>query len=242
MQKKTQRGNVLFLILIAVALFAALSFAVTSSMRGGGEASEDTSLLETTPLVQYATQMKYTVDKLMLLNGCDETELSFHTTSWPPNTSGYPGGGASDYINPNAPSDNSCHVFHEDGGGLPWIHVTDKVVNSIEFQVSGNWGVNDLGGNLCADVELLFLAEVTEEMCVQINDKNDVENPGGRPPLFYTNVRYGMNYQKFDGFYGCGNIFGYGVSPNASQVSGHPTACFEDSDGRFNFFHALIER
>lgn len=72
--------NVLFLILIAVTLFAALSYAVTRSSSGNGSVLEESIGIQTSDLMQYASDLSYAVIKLTTVNKCDERELRVHIT------------------------------------------------------------------------------------------------------------------------------------------------------------------
>lgn len=99
-------GNALFLILIAVALFGALSYAVTQSGRGAGNISKEKAVLDTAHLNNYEAAITAAVLRLTM-TGCNGAQISYETPS-----------GAN--ANPSAPVDKSCHVFFPQGGGVTW--------------------------------------------------------------------------------------------------------------------------
>lgn len=63
---RRENGNALFLILIAVALFAALSYAITNSRRGGGNIDRETATLNAASLVQMTTLLRSAADRMVL--------------------------------------------------------------------------------------------------------------------------------------------------------------------------------
>ena len=97
---KTNRGNVLFLILIAVALFGALTYAVTNSMRTGSSTTEkEQAKLDQAVMDNYMAGIN--VGKMRLeMAGCSSI----------------------DYTAPadQGAGDKSCHLFHPDGGGVSY--------------------------------------------------------------------------------------------------------------------------
>ena len=88
-----------------MALFAALSYAVTQSGRGGGNIDREQEELDLAVNEQCIGSVEYGVNKLKVLNNCPDAEVSYEL----PN-------GLNE--NANNPSDTSCFVFHEDGGDI----------------------------------------------------------------------------------------------------------------------------
>lgn len=84
-KRSSQRGNILFLILLAVVLFAALSYAVTSSMRGGGkDGSGEKADLLASQIFQYGALIGSSMQRLQLVGDYKMVSL----TDDPANMSG----------------------------------------------------------------------------------------------------------------------------------------------------------
>lgn len=103
MNKRSQKGNVLFLILIAVALFAALSYAVTQSSRGGGDAKKEDLLIEASLIMQWFAGFKTDFMRFSLNAGISQDEIRINDGfSWVPCSAG-----------------SSC-LWSSDGGGVEY--------------------------------------------------------------------------------------------------------------------------
>lgn len=96
----SEKGNVLFLILIAVALFGALTYAVTSSSRTGANTTEkEQAKLDQAVMDNYMSAINFGKMRLEMA-GCSSI----------------------DYTAPadQGAGDKSCHIFHPDGGGVAY--------------------------------------------------------------------------------------------------------------------------
>lgn len=107
---RSERGNILFLILLAVVLFAALSYAVTSSLRGGGtDASSEKAEAVAATIMQIQVNTSVGLQRFMLMKGytLDKVDMT---------KSGETFGGFGDM---DACTTDACNLHHPDGGNVP---------------------------------------------------------------------------------------------------------------------------
>ena len=214
--RKTETGSALFMILIGVALFAALSYTVADMMRSGNPEAigEERAKLYADEILDYAQAVRRAVQD-MRINGCSDTEISFENDA----VAGYTNG-----------TNTDCQVFHTDGGGLTWIDLKFNSSNPGET-FSGSMDVENGIGSSAADL-FFTLGPLPKDICLAINDKLGITNPSGNPPYEQT----GTISNKFTG--------SYSVSENVTawvgSIQNQQAACMYRDVGGTNFFYQVL--
>ena len=218
-----QSGNALFLILIAVALFAALSYAVTQSGRGGGSIDREQRQLNVSVFLNYIAEIERGVQRLSLL-GSGASNIEFYTA--PIDTT---------IFNVPCSSGPDC-IFASEGGGVNWggrvsdfnIPVTDvPPYDTDQFLFTTNGSVQGVGTS--APEIMLLIFDVDTEYCADINRGLGLADPASLP----NNV---------------GNIdpdaVSYTINSTPGILSGcaRETAAWESSQGRMiTVFYSVLK-
>lgn len=235
-QREGEKGNVLFLILIAVALFAALSYAVTQSTRSGsGTADKEKSLLSSSAMTQHPTALRTSLIR-MVLSGVDVTDILFNSPA-----------------NFGSVSDLSEAVFHPTGGGAVFQQAPADIMSGSAqgtWFYNANWdipliGIDGAGGN---DI-IAFLPGITPVVCRSINDEFAINNTGctmtdGIVPDLNNATNSANIRDNFDD----SSTFPVGdqediTSNGCTAFNSQPSGCFFDSDNsEYVFYSVLLER
>lgn len=229
-KSNNQSGNVLFLILIAVVLFAALSYAVTQSTRGGGDSSSEKGSLQAARLLNYIAQVKFAIQRMEIREGTSIGNIYLNSDIYKRNS------GAAAPTSLGSPADPSLYLFHPDGGGVSEQTFEDLSVDCpgcpngyirpghmLIVWINAQW----IGSGSQDDAAITFFG-VNEELCSAINSEQGIT---GIPSMTYnfTSRIVGTN---FDGS-------PYGATPTTNGltaltdgttgIEGHYTWCAEDT-------------
>ena len=236
-----QRGIAIGPILAVVAILAVLASAIAA---GSGSFTGDTSAFkakaQATAILGYANEVKLGVDRV-LGKGCTDTQISFEN----PIVSGY--------VNPNAPSDKSCHVFDVNGGGIVWKNPDNNIYNTANLgSTNKSWayhahlcvgGVgsassNYYSGGTCrhdaSPTSLVMVTHgVTQNVCDALNTILGVELLSSGHNVS-SGVAVGVG-SYFKGSYTKDGTGGY----DARATIGKMLGCAQE-DGGYTYFYAVL--
>jgi hypothetical protein len=130
-------GNVLFVLLVGIALFAGLTVAVTQSGKNVGGAKSEKATLAAAEIMEYAGAVRSAVQRLTF-RGCAAEDISFENDE----VSGYE----------HMPvAKDKCKVFNASGGGLRWktpdTEWLETAYSSNTFFVHYKVCIKDVGTN-----------------------------------------------------------------------------------------------
>ncbi len=234
---KHNAGNVLFLILIAVALFAALSYAVVHSGRAGpSNMTSEKAASGGAAIIQHLATIRQAIDRMKLSNNCQPEQFNFTSYYFTQNNS-------------NSPSDKSCHLYDQAGGKISAITFPKEYFDQKKFGAGNLWNTNygtyadyrvtfnsnnrwlNIGTHNAGDASVDLMGQIygiSNEVCREINRQLNINPPTYAPPTYNQWVTIG-----FYGTFTNSNVF----------IFPYSLGCIYNSTYQANFLvYPFIER
>lgn len=228
--RRAESGNVLFLILVAVILFAALSYAVTRSTQTNGNQVDEGTTISAAQIAQYPSGTRTAILR-MIIAGIPAESLKFN----PPEDFG-------------ALADTDECVFHPAGGGAVYQMADHGVMAS---DLSGKWHFNaefeieHIGLQVPSDAQgndiVAFLPGIREGVCARLNREAGIQ--GAIPNL--TADLSAQYTEDMDDQYAMPSgeaSLGLSAGNGSGGLSGQPFGCFRNNGGEYVYYHVLVER
>ncbi len=234
-RRDMQRGSALFMILMAVALFAALAFTFSRGLQQGSEnLSERQADLAATDILGFASKAERTTGSMLQVRGRSEVDLNFE---------GLDGIYTNTYCSAEA-----CKFFSSSGGGVipvyPMKRWLDPAQNSESYYgswyVTARFCVQDVGpSSSCTGSDgtdlLLILPYLQKRLCEKLNMKLGIDSP---VPVIAAPGSIDAG-GKFNGSFNPGSQ----VVWNDAALNGRSVGCFFDSSlSTHHFYQVLIPR
>ena len=233
-----ESGNVLFLILIAVALFAALSYAVTSSTNtGGGDANEESNLVNSAAITQFPASIKTAMTRMMISKGVSATGVGA-------TESGLTFDKPADFGDITAGQEYR-NVFHPLGGGVSYSDMTQGITPSAtgEWIFTRAFEIADVGTTSTGDLDgneiIAFLPGLTEGICTKLNSEVGI---AGTDIVHDAGVTITDDLLKEGATEADAGILG-GSATTAPDIAGKYYGCFRNgTTGPYVYYHVLLEQ
>lgn len=169
--RQHERGSVLIMIFIGVALFGALSFTVAQIMRSGNPemmAEQQASILAD-EIMNTGRQYRAAIQDMRISNGCADEDISFEAAA----LAGYVNG-----------TNTDCQVFHSDGGGLIYAAPISDFGDGSDWIFTGS-NIVDGVGSTAPDL-IAVMPNIKLVVCNQINDKLSGPSVGTDADIDFT--------------------------------------------------------
>lgn len=176
LDRRSERGGIIFYIIIAIFLFAGLGLAVSTSMRSSGEAPNEKADVVASQVIAYGSALASGIQRMRMVNDIPDYGLDL-----------YKGRYFDALVRTNSTcTNNKCVVFHPEGSGMSYQQFPygKDFTGSVSYSAQVAFysaHVRGVGDDTKPEL-ILWVGLLEAPVCSAINAKLGVLAAGTTPP------------------------------------------------------------